>query len=134
MNAWHLAKSLESLRTRINTLAPRRSTKSDGTVGDLAHSARKSDHNPDENGTVMAMDITHDPANGCDGKVLAESLRQSRDPRIKYVIWDQRIFSSTVQPWKWRPYNGTNPHSKHVHVSVAGPAADKPGTWNVRVS
>jgi hypothetical protein len=34
------------------------------------------------------------------------------------VIWNRRICSATIQPWNWRTYTGTNPHTKHVHLSV----------------
>jgi hypothetical protein len=37
---------------------------------------------------------------------------------VKYIIWNRRICNSKVQPWTWRPYTGTNPHNKHVHISV----------------
>lgn len=132
--SWRLARSLEDLRSRINTIAPRRSKASDGTIGDPAHRARTSDHNPNADGVVCALDITHDPAGGCDAGAIAESLRQSKDPRIKYVIWNKRIFSSTMQPWVWRPYTGTNPHQKHVHVSVKSTICDLKRDWNVKVS
>ena len=49
---------------------------------------------------------------------MAEMLRLSQDPRIKYLISNKRIASSKVQPWVWRPYTGANAHTKHFHVSV----------------
>jgi hypothetical protein len=64
------------------------------------------------------MDVTHDPAHGVSGDDLAAGLVASRDPRIKYVIWNRRICSSEVSPWVWRPYSGANPHDHHVHISV----------------
>lgn len=123
--AWRLAKSLETFRDQVNTIAPRRSKASDGTIGDAAHSSRDSDHNPldhDHNpntaGVVCAIDITHDPENGMDCEKLAKALVASRDSRIKYIIWNRGINSPTTQPWAWRAYNGTNPHTKHLHLSV----------------
>jgi hypothetical protein len=101
-------------------MSPNRSRSSDGTIGDTSHQTRKSDHNPNDDGVVTAMDITHDPAHGVDAGVLAEILRDSEDPRIKYVISNARIFSSLTSPWQWRPYSGANAHTKHVHVSVVG--------------
>ena len=117
--SWRVAESLETLRRQVNEMAPTRDKSSDGTVGDLSHRSRKSDHNPNDDGVVTAMDITHDPVHGVDAGVLAEMLRKSRDPRIKYVISNRRIFSSTKQPWEWREYVGQNAHTKHVHVSVS---------------
>ena len=125
--AWRVAKSLTTLRDQINALAPKRRKDSDGTIGDAAHCHRDSDHNPHVRdgsmGVVTALDITHDVAGGCDCVTLADQLRNSRDERIKYVIWNRRMYSSYVHgeggPWVWRPYTGSNPHDKHMHVSVA---------------
>lgn len=120
--AWRLANSLDQLRKQVNSTWPNRSKASDGTIGDTAHSARASDHNPNSAGVVQALDITHDPAGGCDAGKLAELLRLSKDPRIKYIISNKRIAASYATngalPWAWRPYAGTNPHNKHCHVSV----------------
>lgn len=128
---WRIAESLEVLRRRINELAPTRDKSSDGGIGDAAHASRSSDHNPwiveAGEGVVTARDFTHSPATGCDAGVIAEELRASRDPRIKYIIWNRRICASEARdgqpPWAWRPYAGANPHNHHVHVSVQ---PDKP--------
>lgn len=124
MDQWRLDPALIKLRHQIDDRWPERDKSSDGTIGDRKHADRRSDHNPDFYGIVRALDITNDPSGGCDAAKLAEALRLSRDPRIKYVIFNKRIFSSTVQPWIWRPYNGDSPHSKHVHISVGGDEAD----------
>jgi hypothetical protein len=120
--AWRLAKSLETLRTQVNAKWPGRSKASDGTIGDEAHQERTSDHNPwvkdGTMGVVTGMDITHDPAHGLDSEQLAEALRRSKDPRIKYIISNRKIASSETAPWEWRPYTGKNPHNHHVHISV----------------
>ncbi|HEX6903316.1 MAG TPA: DNA/RNA non-specific endonuclease [Thermoanaerobaculia bacterium] len=139
--AWRVAKSLLALRNQVNAKAPRRSKASDGTIGDAAHATRNSDHNPwvrdGAMGVVTAMDITHDPANGCDAGALAEAIRASRDARVKYIIWNRRIASSSViggvAAWTWRPYTGSNPHSKHVHISVRPEKAafDSEASWAV---
>ena len=118
---WTLHPSLVKLREQINAKCPNRSKASDGAIGDTAHSSRKSDHNPNEHGVVCAIDITHDPKNGFNAAVFAETLRLGQDCRLKYVIFNSRIFSSTVQPWVWRNYKGA-PHDHHVHVSVEGDA------------
>lgn len=118
MPSWRVAKSLETLRRQVNDMAPGRSTASDGTIGDQSHQIRNSDHNPNADNVVTALDITHDPAHGVDAGAMAEMLRLSQDPRIKYIISNKRIASSKVQPWVWRPYNGADAHTKHFHVSV----------------
>lgn len=121
---WRVAESLIKLRTQINKAYPKRSKVSDGSIGDQAHSSRTSDHNPNEDGVVCAMDITHDVKNGCDAQQLADALVESRDDRIKYLIWNKRMVSSYPsggkKAWTWRPYSGSNPHTKHVHISVNG--------------
>jgi hypothetical protein len=118
---WRLARSLEVLRDQINTAAPSRSKKSDGTIGDVAHASRSSDHNPHVRdgavGVVTAIDITHDPANGVDCHAIAETLRAAGDVRLEIIIWDRRIWNPQISP-KWRPYSGSNPHTKHIHISV----------------
>lgn len=108
----------------------------DGTVASKQHDANNptSDHRPfpfNGAGVVYAIDVgevTED-----DGIVLAEALRSSRDPRIKYVIHESRLFASyktaSRPPWAWGPYTGYNPHTNHVHVSVNRDAGS--GEWNL---
>lgn len=121
---WRLAESLKVLRQQINDAYPQRRKSSDGTIGDEAHASRSSDHNPwvkdGTIGVVTAIDFTHDPANGVDAGKLAEAVLKSRDPRIKYVISNRRICSGDggPSPWVWRKYTGSNPHTKHMHLSV----------------
>jgi len=120
--AWRTAESLIRLRNQVNMKAPNRSIASDGTIGDAAHAKSTSDHNPwvkdGSMGVVTAIDITHDPDDGCNAQELVNALVASKDVRIKYIIWNKQIVSSTVQPWTWRPYKGKNPHTKHFHLSV----------------
>jgi lysozyme family protein len=134
---WRLAKSLDILRDQVNAAYPGRRNENDGTIGDAAHQARMSDHNPwvkdGSVGVVTALDITHDPARGVDSYAIAETLRRSRDRRIKYVISNRRIFSSQLHAWEWHPYTGANPHDRHVHISVLPDKAfyDDPTQWNL---
>lgn len=138
---WRVAKSLDALLKQVNTKAPSRSKASDGSIGDAAHASRSSDHNPwiieSGVGVVTARDITHDPAHGCDAGVLAETIRTSKDTRVKYIIWNRRIASSsaigTRPAWEWRPYTGTNPHNHHVHISVKSDKAnyDSTSDWTI---
>ena len=135
--AWRVAKSLIRLREQINEMAPDRSKASDGTIGDAAHASRSSDHNPwvkDGNiGVVTAMDITNDIAHGCDAQALVDALVASRDPRIKYIIWNRKKINSRIQPWVWRNYTGVNPHTKHFHLSVKPEKAsyDSTESWQL---
>jgi peptidoglycan hydrolase-like protein with peptidoglycan-binding domain len=115
------AKATEKLLAQVNDAAPMRNKDNDGWLGDAAHQARKSDHNPNVAGVVQAQDITHDPRGGFDSYKFAEYLRTHPDKRIKYVISNKKIFAGDAgpSPWSWRPYTGSNPHDQHVHVSVA---------------
>ena len=128
--SWRLARGLDRLRSQANTKAPNRSKASDGTIGDRKHASRASDHNP-RNGIVHALDLTHDPGKGMDTWAMAERLRVSKDARISYVISNRRIFSSS-KGFSWRNYTGSNPHSKHVHISIRGnPHADNTKDWSI---
>lgn len=140
MVAWRLAQSLVTLRGEVNAKWPNRNKDSDGSIGDAAHASRSSDHNPwitDGNGpnVVSAIDITHDPKSGADSYALAEFLRLHKDPRIKYVISNGKIFAGKdgPSPWVWRPYHGSNKHDHHVHVSVedAKSAYDSTYPWGI---
>ncbi|MBY3187920.1 hypothetical protein HFO25_06355 [Rhizobium laguerreae] len=122
-------------------MAPRRNKASDGIIGDAAHATRDSDHNPwvldAGKGVVTAIDITNDPRNGCSAEAIAERVRASRDPRVKYIIWNRRIShyqaKDGVPPWAWKRYAGSNPHDKHVHISVRPEKAlyDSTNPWSV---
>ena len=137
---WRAANSILGLISAVNALAPGRSTISDGTIGDTAHAARKSDHNPNDFGVVTAVDLTHDPVKGADMHQITEFMRLERDPRIKYVIWDGRMFASyqTVMrnPWEWGNYSGTNQHRLHSHTSVVSDPKvyDQTGRWTISES
>lgn len=125
MPSWQLAKSLVTLRDQVNTLRPKRSKVSDGTIGNAEHSSRTSDHNPNEDGVVCALDLTHDPKNGFDSYAFAEMLRAGKDSRVKYIISNYKICNGSrgKQPWQWRPYKvppNKNPHAHHIHISVEG--------------
>lgn len=111
---WRLAPSLIALETDADLLAPRRSRASDGSIGDAAHAARKSDHNV-SGGWVHALDLTHDPAGGFDAHTWARRIAERRDPRVKYLISQRRIWMPGTG---WSAYGGENPHDKHAHISV----------------
>lgn len=115
--SWRLAKSLEVLRDQFNSTYPNRSKASDGTIGDTSHAASASDHNPNPQGVVCAMDITHDPSHGVDTYRIADNLITNRHPDLKYIISNSRIAGAWTN-WNWTPYYGSNPHNHHMHVSV----------------
>ena len=114
---WRLATSLETLRGEINALAPNRSTVSDGAVGDPAHASRASRHNPNSAGVVTALDLTHDPANGCDIHAIARRIARNPHPELDYIISNGEV-AGRATDWEWLDYGGSNPHTKHAHFGV----------------
>lgn len=130
------ARSVESLQVllkQINELAPNRSKVSDGWIGDPAHAARHSDHNPEPDGTVDARDFTNDPNGGMDAQKLCDALVASRDPRISYIICNGKIIAGRKgpRPWKPRKYTGANGHYHHIHVSVLDEGQDDKTPWKI---
>lgn len=119
---YFLAPALAKLRDQINEAFPNRNKASDGWIGDASHAARKSDHNPDAEGMVCALDITNDPSVGLSADHLSDVLYASRDRRIAYIIANRLITtpsgtgSGNYGPWT--KYTGTDPHTSHVHLSI----------------
>jgi hypothetical protein len=109
--SWRLARSLERLRDEVRGRWP-------GTtiwaLGDTAHASRASDHNPSPDGVVCAIDIVGKPQ----AQAVWNLIASTRPERVKYMIFNRQIMSSTTSPWQARPYTGANGHLDHVHVSV----------------
>lgn len=114
-----VAPALNTLLAQLNEMAPKRKKASDGALGDQAHAARKSYHNPNSAGIVQARDFTHDPAGGLDCNWLANALVAGRDKRILEIIWNRRYWTPRGG---WVTYYGSNPHDKHLHLSVSSDA------------
>lgn len=128
---WRLASSLIKLRDQINTSYPNRSKISDGTIGDAAHAAQgnASDHNPNANGVVTAMDITNDPNNGVNVQAIADSIIAAQDSRVKYLVFNDHIMVPDDYGWKW-VYHYEGSHRQHLHVSVYKHYDDQ-ADWNI---
>jgi hypothetical protein len=120
-----------TLRDQVNKRWVNRDKRSDGWIGDSAHQARPSDHNPDKDGWVHALDIDHDflgPNRGAAeaekfANQLIELARNGKDRgRLKYVVYNNRIASGTHsnQYWTWR--KGNWGHTQHIHVSFTSRA------------
>lgn len=132
---WHAAYGIKSLAEEVEQFIDGRPTRSDGTVASKNHDrvSPRSDHRPkpyDGPGVVNAIDITVTPEQGA---ALTEHLRAIRDSRIKYVIFNRRMFSSYSnsrrEAWEWGEYGGANGHITHIHVSLF-PASDG-GVWGL---
>ena len=126
-----LCKAGQQLREQIDDAFPDRDRKSDGWIGDAAHSNRKSDHNPDSsNGYVRAIDVDKDfDSRPSTGAYLADQIRlcAKKDKRISYVIYAGKI-ASAKSLWRWRTYSGVNSHHAHIHISFSK-KGDQNGSW-----
>ena len=118
-----LSKAAVQLREQFDDTYPDRDRLSDGWIGDRKHSARKSDHNPDDQGWVRAIDIDRDLHKGGKPDLMPDLVDQVRlackskqEKRISYIIFDGRICSPILN-WRWRKYTGANKHIKHAHFS-----------------
>lgn len=141
MPDWTLARCLRCAFDQADVLAPRRSEASDGTIGDPAHAARVSDHNPCPcHRIVHAGDFTHDPAGGFDAHAWVRRLAAHGDQRVKYAISRGEIWNPLASAWDtyarlraeghsrlaaarmafpgWSTYTGSNRHDGHAHVSI----------------
>lgn len=119
-----LAKSLEVLRSEVDSMAPHRGKSSDGWIGDASHAAHASRHNPNNAGVVCALDITHDPVHGMDTYVLFDRLRLHPHPDCEYLISNRRI-ARRDRGWIVGAYTGTSPHTEHIHIAVGrGPDSE----------
>lgn len=112
--AWRLARSLKKLQSELNSKYPNR-TVPDWSIGDPAHAARPSDHNPNAAGVVCAIDIRQ---GGINLGAVANAIKAKNNTPVKYVIYNRRIWSKKHNSSGWRDYFGSNPHTTHIHVSV----------------
>ena len=134
-----LCKGGVTLRSQVDKRFPKRDRRSDGWIGDAAHSTRASDHNPDAKGIVRALDIDENMGkpgkwrNGRTARLLADQLVKyaaSNAPgsqRVKYVVYEDRLASGTHVGswWKWR--GSGYGHTQHIHISFT-PLADMDGS------
>ena len=116
-----LCKAGQQLRLQIDDSYLSRDKSSDGWLGDHRHSTRASDHNPDKQGIVRAIDIDRDLSGKAKPDLMPDLADQIRlcaksDKRISYIIFNGKIASPRMG-WRWRKYSGINPHTKHCHIS-----------------
>ena len=127
-----LCKAGQQLREQFDDCFGDRDRTSDGWIGDSRHSARKSDHNPDEQGWVRAIDIDRDLSGKPKPDIMPDVADQLRllaktDRRIAYLIFDGKIASRKTY-FRWVPYKGINKHRSHLHCSFTS-AGDEDGSF-----
>lgn len=127
MAPWRPVAGITKLRNQVNKTFPKRDKRSDGIIGDAAHQARPSDHNPDSRGYVHALDIDENfgpgAKQGRTARRLADQLvayarvGAKGSERLKYVVYENQIASGTYSKtfWEWR--GSGYGHTQHIHVS-----------------
>lgn len=131
-----LCKAGRQLREQIDDAFADRDRTSDGWVGDTRHAARKSDHNPDANGWVRAIDVDRDLSGKPKPDImpdLADQIRiaaKSGEIRIAYIIFEGRIASPRLN-WRWRKYTGSNKHNHHCHISFTQKGDEDGSYFNI---
>jgi hypothetical protein len=118
-----LSRAAIQLREQIDDAFPDRDRASDGWIGDTRHGARKSDHNPDEQGWVRAIDVDRDLSGKAKPDIMPDLVDQIRaackarlEKRVAYIIFDGFIYSSKFRFIKQK-YRGANKHTHHAHFS-----------------
>lgn len=131
---WRTAPSLNVLMSEHDAQFPQGNSSLDGTVASRNHDKNNpnSDHRPTPYtgvGVVRAYDWWF--PNLDTGEAIFDAIRNTRDKRIAYIIFNRQIVSSTNQPWVVRPYTGSNPHDRHGHLSVLAAYDGDTTPWNV---
>lgn len=129
--SWMVVPCLLEGRDQMNRRFPNRDHGSDGTIGDTAHQASASSHNPDETGRPEFSDHDgRDEVRGIDfDKDLRDAVtmeqvvqrwiteaRAGKMPWLRYVIYNRRIWHKRDN-FVTRQYTGSNPHTDHAHAN-----------------
>lgn len=145
-----LTKGLANLRSQVNATFPNRDKTSDGTIGDKAHQAETSGHNPDDTKgakaewnadsdttpEIRAWDMDSDL--GCPGttaQMVVDHIRKL--PKVssvlRYMIYNRKIYEA-ANGWAPKTYTGASAHTEHIHFTGAyTQAADSNTTFNYRL-
>lgn len=146
MTSWKLTDGLDNLRDQVNATFPTRDHASDGTIGDAAHQAEVSGHNPDDaagavaewNGDpdstpeVRAWDMDTDLGQGVSAQEFVDHVRALPGLAgvIRYMIYNRKMYHER-DGFAPTPYTGASAHTEHVHFSGAwSQAADNNTTFD----
>jgi hypothetical protein len=132
--AWFLNPALTNFRNAVNKGYPNRDKASDGTIGDEAHQASSSDHNPDADQSVDAwdMDVNLYGAGKAPPAADIEHLKKvfQAHPSSQYWIHNRQI-ASRSNGWQRTTYTGPNPHDKHVHWNTREAYENSTTAWRI---
>ena len=109
---------------QATAIAPLRKKASDGLLPSKAHIHQNpnSDHN-----TGYGVDLTHDKLGGIDCFNIFQELKA--DKRVKYLIFQGKIWSAERASEGDRDYDGSNKHNKHLHISIKEGCGDDTSPW-----
>lgn len=146
-----LTPALTRLRLGFSRAYPRRSTASDGWIGDTAHQGSTSGHNPDDTPGVSAersdadnipevravdVDVDLIPGDRAASRLAmyAEIRRIIATPRDRrrliYIIFDGLIWAAS-RGWEPATYTGSNKHREHAHFSGHPDHDNDAAPWSV---
>jgi hypothetical protein len=147
---WILTLGLQNLRAQVNEAFPARDKTSDGTIGDAAHQAETSGHNPDDtpgsspewNGDpdstpeVRAWDMDSTlNAPPATAQQVVDHIRHLPNVSsvLRYMIYNRKIYRAS-NGWAAETYDGKSAHTEHIHFSGAfTQAADNNTTFDYRL-
>lgn len=141
-----LTAALSALRAGFNHAFPDRDHTTDGWIGDAAHQAEVSGHNPDDTvgvraeysdadtkPEVRAIDVDTDlrsPLYSMQDVIDRILVTPNDLMRLKYIIFNRTIWSKN-NGWRPAEYTGIDPHTGHAHFS-GDPLYDENDTaWSV---
>jgi hypothetical protein len=109
---------------QATAISPSRKKASDGLLPSAAHIHQNpnSDHN-----TGYGVDLTHDKLAGIDCYSLFQELKA--DKRVKYLIFQGKIWSADRAKEGDREYTGANKHTKHLHISIKEECGGDTSPW-----
>jgi hypothetical protein len=128
MATWYVPASLRSIFNELDATWPNRAHKLDGTIGDSHHCPGTSDHCPDANGWIHAIDIDK---NGIDPDYVVGKI-SNPDNVVRYINWNgyQYHVRNDFRP---RPLTEADKHTTHIHVSIEHTAYARgfTGPWGI---
>jgi hypothetical protein len=104
---------------------PHRDRRTDGwiTIGRVSYG-----HNPDGKGAVHAIDVDKD---GIDQMWIINNIYKGGGV-LWYIIWNRGIWTRE-NGWRRQYYDGSNPHTDHLHIEVLrdNKAENYGGNWGI---
>ena len=131
--SWVTVPNLDEARDQMDVRFPNRDKGADGSIGDQAHQATASSHNPDITGNpefrdgdsaneVRAHDFDKD-LRSVDGATMEDVvqlwIKLARSGQlwwIRYMIYNKRIWHKR-DGYQTREYLGSNQHTDHLHLN-----------------